>query len=92
MGKHRRFLAHACACDATTLRDYNKEQIIIGIRAENMETFNTSTDDALLITGGEPLGSRTCSPSKSATALSSKYRRIPFQIAPDEDVITLSGR
>ncbi|MCO5183396.1 MAG: ABC transporter ATP-binding protein [Anaerolineae bacterium] len=70
------------------LRDYNKEQIIIGIRAENMETFNTSTDDALKVSVQvvEPLGSQNLLTVKIGDGTVKVSTHPTFQIAPDEDV------
>jgi multiple sugar transport system ATP-binding protein len=70
------------------LKKYDGEQVIIGIRAENMETFNKPLEDALQVQVlvVEPLGSQNLLTVKIGNDLVKVSTHPDFQAAPDSDV------
>ena len=70
------------------LKPYDGRSVAIGIRAENMETFNTPQVDALKVRVlvVEPLGSQNLLTVKIGQDTVKVATHPTFRIAPDEDV------
>jgi multiple sugar transport system ATP-binding protein len=70
------------------LKPYDGQQVAIGIRAENMETLNTPTDDALKVRVlvVEPLGSQNLLTVNIGDDTVKVATHPIFQVKPDDDV------
>jgi multiple sugar transport system ATP-binding protein len=70
------------------LRDYAGKDVGIGIRAENMETFNQPCDDALAVRVlvVEPLGSQNLLTVKMGADTVKVATHPTFEAAPDTDI------
>lgn len=70
------------------LQKYDGQQVVIGIRAENMETLNKHADDALQVRVlvVEPLGSQNLLTVNIGDDTVKVATHPTFRVAPDEDV------
>jgi multiple sugar transport system ATP-binding protein len=70
------------------LQPYDGKEIMIGIRAENMETLNTPADDAIKVRVlvVEPLGSQNLLTVKIGNDTVKVATHPTFKVAPDEDL------
>lgn len=70
------------------LQPYDGQEILFGIRAENMETLNQAVDDALRVAVlvVEPLGSQNLLTVKIGADTVKVSTHPDFRVAPDEDV------
>ena len=70
------------------LKPYDGKSVVIGIRAENMETLNTPADDALKVRVlvVEPLGSQNLLTVNIGDDMVKVSTHPTFRVAPDEDV------
>ena len=70
------------------LKNYDGQSIVMGIRAENMETLNTEAEDTLKVRVlvVEPLGSQNLLTVKIGDDTVKVATHPTFKIAPDEDV------
>lgn len=70
------------------LQSYGDQEMIIGIRAENMETLRTPADDAMKVTVQvvEPLGSQNLLTVRIGDDLIKVATHPTFQIEPGDDV------
>jgi multiple sugar transport system ATP-binding protein len=73
---------------ADALKPYDGKPVGIGIRAENMETFNRPVEDALKVRVlvVEPLGSQNLLTVKIGEDMVKVATHPTFQVAPDSDV------
>ena len=70
------------------LRPYDGKPIVVGIRAENMETLNQPADDALQVRVlvVEPLGAQNLLTVRIGEDIVKVATHPTFEVAPDMDV------
>jgi multiple sugar transport system ATP-binding protein len=71
-----------------TLMSYDGKSVMLGIRAENMETLNTPADDAVKVNVlvVEPLGSQNLLTVNIGEDTVKVSTHPTFQVAPNDDV------
>jgi multiple sugar transport system ATP-binding protein len=73
---------------ASTLKAYDGQPVLIGIRAENIETFTTPADGAMKVQVlvVEPLGSQNLLTIKIGDSIVKVATHPDFPAAPDKDI------